>query len=146
MVYSFLNVNAFMVGPGIVANLAAGAAAAEEGITIEAAEDKNVMTVGADGLAQHSLVASNAAKVTIRLLKTSPVNALLMVAYDLQSASSALWGQNVLTINDSGRGDISNLRQGAFQKKPTITYAKEGGMMEWTFDFGQAQTVLGANQ
>lgn len=146
MVYSFLNVNAFLVGPGLAANVAAGAAAAEEGVTIEAAEDKNVMTIGADGKGQHSLVASDAAKVTIRLLKTSPVNALLMAAYDLQSASSALWGQNILTIVDTGRGDTTVLQAGAFQKKPTLTYAKEAGMNEWVFDFIQANTVLGAGQ
>lgn len=146
MVYSFLNVSAQMVGPGISANLASGAAAAEEGITIEAAEDKNVMTIGADGKGQHSLVASDAATVTYRLLKTSPVNQLLMIAYDLQSTSSALWGSNVCTITDSGRQDVSVLSNMAFKKKPTITYAKEGGMMEWTFDAIVAYSVLGSGQ
>lgn len=141
--YSFLNVNCFIAGPGLVANLAAGAAAAEEGITIEAAEDKNVMTVGADGKGQHSLIASDAAKVTVRLLKTSPVNALLMAAYDLQTASAALHGQNIITVTDSTRGDLSILQACAFQKKPVITYAKEGGMMEWTFDSLSANSLLG---
>lgn len=146
MVYSFLNISAQFVGPGISANLASGAAAAEEGITIEAAEDKNVMTIGADGKGQHSLVANDAATVTIRLLKTSPFNQNLMIAYDLQSTSSALWGQNVCTVTDSGRGDLSVISQMAFKKKPTLTYAKEGGMMEWTFDAIFVSTVLGAGQ
>lgn len=142
-VYSFLNISCAMAGPGIIANLAAGAAAAEEGITIEAVEDKNVMTIGADGRGQHSLVASDACLVTIRLLKTSPMNALLMAAYDLQSTSSALWGQNVFTVTDSGRNDLHVVQAAAFKKKPTITYAKEGGMMEWTFDGIKANSVLG---
>lgn len=146
MVYSFLNVSALIAGPGLVANLAAGASAAEEGVTIEPAEDKNEMTIGADGKGQHSLVASDAAKVTVRLLKTSPVNAILMAAYDLQSASSALWGQNIMTITDSGRGDLSVLQAGAFRKKPAINYAKSAGMMEWEFDFIQANSILGASQ
>jgi len=146
MVYSFLNISALMAGPGLVANLAAGAASAEEGITIEANAEKNVMTIGADGKGQHSLIADDAAKVTIRLLKTSPANALLMAAYDLQSISSALWGQNVLTITDSGRGDVSVFQSGAFRKKPNINYQKEAGMMEWEFDFIQANTILGAGQ
>lgn len=143
MVYSFLNVNATLAGPGGVINLAAGAAVAEEGITIEASEDKNVMTIGADGQGQHSLIASDAATFTVRLLKTSPINAALMVMYDLQSASSALWGQNVLTVTDSGRGDLTTLQACAFKKKPVLTYAKEGGFMEWTFDVIKANTVLG---
>lgn len=144
MVYSFLNVNAAFAGPGGILNLAYGAAVAEEGITIEATEDKNIMTIGADGRGQHSLIASNACTMTIRLLKTSPQNAALMLMYDVQSASSALWGQNVCTITDSGRGDITVIQAVAFKKKPTITYAKEGGMMEWTFDGISANSVLGA--
>lgn len=146
MVYSFLNVAATIAGPGGILNLAAGAAAAEEGITIEAVEDKNVMTIGADGKGQHSLIASDACTVTIRLLKTSPVNAALMIMYDLQSASSALWGQNVFTIVDSARGDYTVLQSGAFKKRPALTYAKEGGMMEWTFDCIAGNSVLGSGQ
>jgi hypothetical protein len=146
MVYSFLNVNCAIAGPGGLLNLAAGAAVAEEGITIEPTEDKNQMTIGADGKGQHSLIASDACTVTIRLLKTSPQNAALMIMYDLQSASSSLWGQNVFTITDSGRNDITVIQAAAFKKKPTITYAKEGGMMEWTFDGIQANSVLGNGQ
>lgn len=145
MVYSFLNVVATISGPGAAAlNLGAGAAVAEEGITVEAVEDKNVMTIGADGSGQHSLIASDAVKVTVRLLKTSPVNAALMALYDLQSVSSALWGQNVITVSDAGRGDITVVQGCAFKKKPTLTYAKEGGMMEWEFDGIAANSVLGA--
>lgn len=143
MVYSFLNVNATIAGPGGAFNLAAGAAAAEEGLTIEASEDKNVMTIGADGQGQHSLIASDACTLTVRLLKTSPINAALMAMYDLQSVSSSLWGQNVFSIVDTGRNDYTVIQAAAFKKKPTITYAKEGGMMEWTFDGIKANSVLG---
>lgn len=142
-VYSFLNVNAAIVGPGGAANLAAGAAAAEEGITIEAAEDKNVMSVGADGKGQHSLVASDAKTVTVRLLKTSPMNALLMAMYNLQSASSALWGRNAITVTDTSRKDLWVLQQVAFKKIPSITYAKEAGMNEWVFDCIKGDGTLG---
>jgi len=146
MVYSFLNANCTIAGPGILANLAAGAAAAEEGITIEAVEDKNVMTIGADGKAQHSLIATNAVKITVRLLKTSPVNTLLQAAFDAQSITSALWGKNVITTTDLARGDYTVSQQVAFKKQPTITYAKEGGIMEWEFDCGTSTTILGAGQ
>lgn len=146
MVYSFLNVNATIAGPGGILNLAAGAAVAEEGITIEAVEDKNVMTIGADGKGQHSLVASDACTITVRLLKTSPLNAALMLMYNLQSASSALWGQNVFTIVDSGRNDYNVIQAAAFKKKPSITYAKEAGLMEWVFDGIAANSILGSGQ
>lgn len=141
--YSFLSVNCTMAGPGILANLAAGAAAAEEGITIEPVEDKNVMQIGADGKGQHSLVANQACKVTVRLLKTSPVNAQLMAAFEAQSVSSALWGQNVFTIVDSARGDYTVAQSAAFKKRPVLTYAKEAGIMEWEFDAITVNSVLG---
>lgn len=146
MVYSFLNISATLAGPGGILNLAAGAAVAEEGISIEPVEDKNVMTIGADGKGQHSLVASDACTVTVRLLKTSPLNAALMLMYNLQSASSALWGANVFTVTDSARGDYNVVQGCAFKKKPTITYAKDGAMMEWTFDGIAANSILGAGQ
>ncbi len=146
MVYSFLNVSCTIAGPGGILNLAAGAAAAEEGISIEAVEDKNVMTIGADGKGQHSLIASDAAKVIVRLLKTSPLNAALMIMYDLQSASSALWGQNIFTIVDSGRNDYTVVQSAAFKKKPNLAYAKEGGIMEWEFDGISANSILGSGQ
>lgn len=142
--YSFLDVNATLAGPGGVVNLASGAAAAEEGITIEAAEDKNVMQIGADGQGQHSLVASDAALVTVRLLKTSPINQLLMALYEAQSASSALWGQNIITVTNSSSGDVTVIQGAAFKKKPALNYAKEAGMNEWTFDAIKANSILGA--
>ena len=142
--YSFLNVSALIAGPGLVANLGAGAAVEDEGITITPVEDKNVMTIGADGVGQHALVASDACTVTVRLLKTSPYNALLMAAFDLQSASAALWGINVITVTDSNRGDLSVVQQCAFKKKPEINYDKAGKMIEWIFDGVNLNTILGA--
>jgi hypothetical protein len=132
------------VGPGGAANLATNAASAEEGLTIEAVEDKNVMQIGADGAGQHSLVASDAKTATIRLLKTSPVNAILMVMYNLQSATPSLWGRNVITVVDSGSGDAITLQACAFKRVPTLTYAKEAGMNEWVFDVIKGDQILGA--
>lgn len=143
-VYSFLNVNAAIVGPGGAANLASGAQTAEEGITIEPVEDKNIMTIGADGAGQHSLVASDARTATVRLLKTSPMNTLLMAMYNVQSSSSSLWGRNVITVGDTGLGDVITLQQVAFKKVPTLNYAKEGGMNEWVFDCIKGDQILGA--
>ncbi len=143
-VYSFLDVTATLLGPGAAAlNLGAGAAVAEEGITVESAEDKNVMTIGADGKGQHSLIASDAGKLVVRLLKVSPVNAQLMALYDLQSVSSALWGQNIITVANAARGDLSVNQGCAFKKKPAFNNAKEGGFVEWEFDVIANNTVLG---
>lgn len=141
--YSFLDVNAAITGPGGAINLGAGAGAAEEGITIESLEDKNIMTIGADGQGMHSLVAGEASTVTVRLLKTSPTNALLQTMYNYQTTSSVLHGKNTIVVSDLGRGDVITLQQVAFKKRPTTEYAKEGGAVEWTFDAVTADVILG---
>lgn len=141
--YSFQDVVAAISGVGGSINLASGAAVAEEGITIESVEDKNVMTIGADGSGMHSLVANEASTVTVRLLKTSPVNAQLQLMYNLQTKSSLTHGKNVISIRDVVRGDSITLTQVAFKKRPSINYAKEGGMVEWTFDAVKTTQVLG---
>ena len=134
-----------MVGPGILAELAHNAGAAEEGITLEPSTEKNVMQIGADGTGQHSLIADDSGKITIRLLKTSPQNAALMIAYDFQSQSSALWGINTITLIDTARGDVHIAQQVAFTKKPTITQAKEAGTMDWEMQAIQVNSILGGN-
>jgi len=143
MVYSFLDVLAGIAGPGIIANIGAGAAVSEEGISIEPIEDKNTMQIGADGRGQHNMIASDACTVTIRLLKTSPVNALLMAAFEFQSSSSSFWGRNVLTVVNPQTGDITTVQAAAFKKRPALTYAKEAGMNEWVFDAIKVNSVLG---
>lgn len=141
--YSFLDVTAAISGAGGNINLAAGAAVSEEGITIEPAEDKNIVTMGADGEGMHSLIASEASTVTIRLLKTSPVNAQLGEMYKNNTQSSANHGKNTITVRNSATGDNITLTQVAFKKRPSITYAKEGGMNEWTFDAIKTDMTLG---
>lgn len=146
MIYSFLNVNCNITGPGGSANLGAGAAVAEEGIEFEPVENKNEMNIGADGKGQHSLIASNAAKIIVRLLKTSPINQILQVMYDLQSTSSALWGINTINTVDSGRGDAIVSLFCAFQKQVPLKYAKVAGLNEWIFDCINNTVTLGSGQ
>jgi Protein of unknown function (DUF3277) len=141
--YSFQNIAGSIVGPGGILNIAQGAGSAEEGITIEPTEDKNKMDIGADGLGQHTLIANESAVVTLRYLKTSPINAALMIMYNLQTSSSKLWGINNITVRDTARNDFHELQQCAFKKKPTVVYAKEGPMLEWAFDCIVATSVLG---
>lgn len=141
--YSFLDVNAAIAGPGGSINLASGAGAADEGIVVAQVADRNVMQTGAGGEGQHSLIASTAALVTLTLLKTSPVNAQLMLMYNYQTSSSVLHGKNTLVITDLARGDLVTLGKVAFKKVPDITNAKEAGTNVWTFDAIKTNYVLG---
>src|SRR5690606_21314484 len=132
--YSFLDCNVAIAGPGGAFSMGSDAGASEEGIVIEAADDKNIMTIGAGGQGMHSLVAGDSSTVTVSLLKTSPTNALLMALYNYQSASSATWGRNTIAVTDLARGDLITLEQVAFKKRTPLGYTKQGEKNVWTFD------------
>lgn len=143
--YSFLDVYAAITGPGGAFSLGSGSGAAEEGITIAPTGDISGMQVGADGRGMHSLYADKSGKVTVRVLKTSPVNLLLQQMYNYQTSSSSLHGQNTITITDVARGDVITCAQCAFAKAPDLTYAKDGGTNEWTFNAIRIERILGAS-
>ena len=132
--YSFLDVNASIVGPGGVFPLATDAAPAEEGVTIEMMEDKDNMVIGADGEGQHNLHAGQAGTMTFRFLKTSPTNARLSAMYNLQTISSAVHGQNTILISNKATGDVTTGLQAAFRRQPNNGYAKDGAVIEWGFN------------
>jgi len=141
--YSFLDVQATITGPGGSFSLGVGAAGVgEEGIAFEMIEEKNAMTIGADGEGMHSLRASKAAKVTVHLLKTSPTNKKLSDMYNLQTHSSALHGVNVITISNPQTGDQITCQQAAFVKHPNVTYSKDGDVLGWEFHAIKADTSL----
>lgn len=139
--YSFLDVSVTIDGEG--GNFSIREGASEEGISIEPTGDQNTMTEGADGSTMHSLSASSASTVTVRLLKTSPVNKQLMTMFNYQTASSARWGGNTITVEDTARGDLITVTRAAFKKAPPLKYAKAGDVVEWVFDGGKTTYVLG---
>jgi hypothetical protein len=141
--YSFLDFNCSIVGPGGAFSLGNGAGVAEEGISFDPTGEINTMTIGADGSGMHSLNADKSGKVTVRLLKTSPTNQLLMAMYAFQTASSANHGQNTIVGNDSQRGDVITCTQVAFTKVPNLSYAKQGQLVEWDFSAIKIERTLG---
>jgi hypothetical protein len=142
--YAFANVSATLQGPGASISLGYGAGVAKEGLTSEMLEDKDLLTIGADGSAMHSLRSSNAARLLVRLLKTSPVNSLLSFAYNFQRASASNWGQNYLVVSDIARGDNCAGRQVAFARQPVVTWAEDANFNEWQFLAGHWIELLGA--
>ncbi|MBG6243111.1 MAG: DUF3277 family protein [Candidatus Symbiopectobacterium sp. Dall1.0] len=141
--YSFGDVSASLTGPSGVIDLGCGSANAEEGISVAMAGARSTMTLGADGEVMHSLHADKSGTITVTLLKTSPVNKKLSLAYNAQSLSSALWGNNVIVVRNSVSGDIATARSCAFQKQPDFNNAKEGGTVSWVFDCGKIDQLLG---
>lgn len=143
--YSFLSIQCALVGPGGNIQLGAGAMVADEGLTFEANEDINAMTIAADGGVMHSLHANKSRTATVRLLKTSPINQQLANLYNFQTSSAANHGQNTMTLVDTNRQDVATAQKVAFKKGVPLTWAKDPGFNEWTFDVGIFDATLGAN-
>lgn len=143
LTYSFKEVVCAIVGPGGVISLGNGAGPAQEGITFTPKGDINTMTVGADGSGMHSLHQDRSGSATMRFLKTSPTNALLMLMYNLQTASGAAHGQNTITLTDTNRGDNVTCEQVAFRKAPDLNFGTEAGIVEWEFDVVTMTRTLG---
>lgn len=152
--YSFKNVTCSIVGHGGTVDDAAGAGSlsterlghgagvSDEGITIERTEDRNTMTTGSDTHVMHSLHSADSGTVTLRYLKTSPANGMLMRMFTLQSASAAFWGNNVITVTDKYRLDNVKATEVAFTGPPSITFAKVGTVYEWAFHAGHIEGQL----
>lgn len=140
--YSFADVVCSLTGPGGSVRLSAGGIA-DEGITIAMTDDKTSMVTGADGYGMHSLHETKSGRVTIRLLKNSPLNRVLNDLYDYQQTSSANAGRNVLTLSNPVWGDDHQCVAGAFVKRPDNVNAKDGGTMEWPMNFIYIDTKLG---
>lgn len=132
--YSFMDTQCTLSSADGVVDLGYGSGVAEEGITFAMANDKNTMTIGADGQGMHSLHCDNSGQITIRLLKTSPANAKLINLYAIQKASTRKWGGNTITLNHTGSGDNHTGSKCAFKKVPDYTNAKDGQLLEWVFD------------
>ncbi len=132
------------MGPGGAFSIGSDAGVAEGGISIELAEDKDTLVIGADGSPMHSLHAGQGGTITIRLLKVSAQNFLLSTMYAFQSSSSALWGLNTIVISDTSRGDVVTCMQSAFRRQPPNLWAKDGNIIEWPFNAGRIFELLGA--
>lgn len=143
MTYSFEDVKATLSGPGGSVSVGSGAANAEEGISVEFIEDKDRLITGADGTPMHSLNPSKSARIIVRLLKTSPVNALLAQLYNFQITSSLFHGQNVFVLTNMASGDDYTASEVAFAKFPNNTFAKEAGIIEWELLAGYCDPILG---
>jgi hypothetical protein len=144
--YSFADIHAEITGPGGSIPLGAGAGVAEEGLTVDPIEDKDTMTIGADGTPMHSLHMGKGARISVRLMKTSPTNRDLMAMYNFQTSSAANHGRNTLVIRDVARGDVMTARDVAFARIPTLTWSKDPGVHEWIFLAGKCDPVLGTGE
>jgi len=141
--YSFLEVQATLVGPGGAIPLASGAGVSEEGINIDPSAEVNTMTIGADGEGMHALHADKSGKITVRILKTSLTNGLLSAMLAFQRQGAGTHGINTITIVDMARGETVTCQGVAFTRQPALAYGKEAQLVEWEFAAIKIDSQLG---
>lgn len=141
--YSFMDVTASFIGPGVVIDLGSGSGTAEEGISVSMTGAKNNLTLGIDGEGMNTLLPGKSGTVTVNLQQTSPVNKKLSLAYNAQSQSATTWGNNVIVIRNNTSGDVVTARGVAFSKHPDQNFARQGGTLSWVFDCIKIDQVLG---
>jgi hypothetical protein len=142
--YSFLDSMVAISGPNGAFSIGGpDVGSSEGGVTIVFTEDKNTMTIGGGGDGMHSLHAGKSGTLTVRELKTAPVNAKLSTMYKLDTVSGRQHGKNTISIRDLARGDVITASECAFAKFPDTTYAKDGGEMVWTFHAIRIDVDLG---
>lgn len=148
--YSFKQVQATFTGPSadpatpLSFSITEGGVG-EEGITIEAFEDKNVMLTGADGSVQHSLRVAQPGTITIRVMRNNILNVRLMNAYNTQTSSAKLHGFNVILITDSTSGESYTATNVAFRRLPENSWGKDASIIEWVLDAGNILPIAGEN-
>lgn len=143
--YSFADVHASITGPSLAAILGDGSGSSEEGISFEPSDERDRMTIGADGSGMHSLSQNRSGKIMVRILKTSPLNAILQQAMNFQSSSSLFHGKNLINLTNPVTGDALAANGCAFERQPPNVWGKDANILEWTFNaISVSQTLGGA--
>jgi hypothetical protein len=143
--YAFADVHAVFSGPFGVILLGDGSGADDGGISTEAIDEQNRMSIGADGSGFHTLISSRAAKLMIRLLKTSPQNAALQQMFNAQRQASIYWGKNSFSLANPMTGDSMKATGVAFGRQPGNAWAKDPNVIEWDlYAIRATQTMGGA--
>lgn len=142
--YSFQDVQATIVGPGGSTPLGMDAGAAEEGVSLEQSEENDTMQIGAGGDVVHNLHVSRAGKIIVRLLKTSPVNAILDQMYNLQKSSALLHAKNTLVVTHLISGQVYSCTGVAFARLPNDAFAKLANVREWEFNASRIEVSGGS--
>jgi len=150
--YSFRDCLITFSGPAGTIRLGAGQGpaigVADEGITIERAEDRNTLLVGINGETLNLVHAGNTGTVRLRLLKTSLANGQLIDVYNDQKTRGSNWGTDMqhITVEDLARKDKIVAGSLAFAGEPAVTFGKVGGVNEWTFHAGRIQMFLAKSE
>ncbi len=109
-------------------------------VSVTRDEGKWVKTIGADGKASRSYVASTAGTVEITLMQTSASNEVLTLL--LAGDTATLKGQVPLFIQDTIGGSAYFSTDAWIQGPPEVTLGKEVNEYTWTLDCADLEMYI----
>ena len=122
--YDFKQV-ACIVGKDIITGFAEG----DDAISVEFLQEDWQLTVGADGKATRAKTNNNAARVTLKLMKTSDANDLLNAYYQSDKASNS--GVFPFMLKDNNGRELHVAEQMFIEKRPDPSFGQNVSEREW---------------
>jgi len=108
-----------------------GWADGDDVIDIERRSDSVTDKMGADGQMMISVGTDKSGTVKVKLMQTSPSNAMLTNIMSLQEASGSLFVPVVVKFQDTYRQDLAIGTQGYLKKPSKLTRGAGGNTQEW---------------
>lgn len=119
--------------------------AEEEMITIERESDAFTDVVGVDGEVSRSKLFDNRATVKLKLMQTSPNNALLTAMYLQDKLGDNGAGVGPFAMKDKGGTTLYTAEHCWISKPPDVTMATKATAREWTIRVASLLEFAGGN-
>ena len=112
-------------------------------VSAEKAGDAFAMKSGADGFVTRVAQNHPEGSITIKLMQSSPANAVLQTLYQADEAT----GQAAfpVTVKDLFGGDLVTTSQAWFRKIPNFSKGRDIGENEWVLDCADLTIIHGGN-
>lgn len=109
-----------------------GFADGDDVVSFEMNEDAWALSMGADGEGTRSKSNNNSGRLTVKLAKESPFNAVLMGFYKADQLSNA--GAVPMLFKDGSGNTLHSCEQMWITKIPTDAHGRAPGDMEWVLE------------
>lgn len=108
-----------------------GFAEGDDAVLIEDTTELGTEIVGADGSSLLSITADRSAKITLKLLASSPFNQFLQNKVDVMRSGTGLAGAMAVGVLDTSMGYSGGCTTAMVMKKPNIGYGANPTEREW---------------
>lgn len=119
--------------------------AQDAAISVEHDEDDWTLVVGVDGEGTRSRTSNKSATITVSLMQSSTVNALLSAQRTLDNNTPGGTGGFPILIKDNSGTTVLSCESAWIQKAPTAELNREATTREWIFRTDNLVALHGGN-